>query len=68
MISEKFDLAANAFVTWYGVIQSISIEWKNVIRDANFSIESYGQEAMINYRHGIFLVITFMELPKLKLA
>ena len=68
MISERFDLSANAFLTLYGVIQSIPIEWKNVIRNANFSVESYSQEAMINYRHGISLVITFTELPKLKLA
>ena len=68
VISDKSDLSANAFLTWYGVIQSIPTERKNIIRDANFSIVSYSQEAMINYRHGIFLVITFMELPKLKLA
>ena len=36
VISEKFDLSANAFLTWYGVIQSIPTKWKNVIRNANF--------------------------------
>ena len=69
VISEKFDLSANAFLTWYGVIESIPMEWKNVIRNANFSIvKSYSQEAMITYRHGIFIGDNFMELPKLKLA
>ena len=29
--SEKYDLSASAFLTWYGVIQSIPIEWKNII-------------------------------------
>ena len=66
VISEKFDLSANAFLTWYGVIQSIPTEWKNIIRDANFSIESYSQEAMINYRHGIFIGDTFYGITKVK--
>ena len=68
VISEKFDLSANAFLTWYGVIQSIPTEWKNLIRNTNFSVEYYSQEVMINYRQGILLVVTFTELPKLKLA
>ena len=28
VISEKFDLSANAFLTWFGVIQCIPTEWK----------------------------------------
>ena len=44
VISEQFNLSANAFLTWYGVIQSIPTEWKNVIRNANFSMESYSQK------------------------
>ena len=66
MISEKFDLSANAFLTWYGVIQSIPTEWKNVIRNTNFSIESYSQKAMINYRHGIFIGDNFCGITKVK--
>ena len=66
MISEKFDLSANAFLTWYGVIQSIPTEWKNIIRDANFSIASYSQEAMINYRHGIFIGDNVYGITKVK--
>ena len=64
--SEKFDLSANAFLTWYGVIQSIPTEWKNIIRDANFSVESYSQEAMINYRHGIFIGDNFYGITNVK--
>ena len=66
MISEKFDLSANAFLIWYGVIQSIPTKWKNVIRNANFSIESYSQDAMINYRHGIFIGDNFYGITKVK--
>ena len=55
VISDKFDLSANVFLTWYGVIQNIRTEWKNVIKNANFSMESYSKEAMINNRHGIFI-------------
>ena len=66
VISEKFDLSANAFLTWYGVIQSIPTECKNVIRNANFSIESYSQEAMINCRHGIFIGDNFYGITKVK--
>ena len=29
--SEKYDLSANAFLIWYGVIESIPTEWKNII-------------------------------------
>ena len=64
MISEKFNLSA--FLTWYGVVQSIHTEWKNVFRNANFSIETYSQEAMINYRHGIFIGDTFYGITKVK--
>ena len=46
VISEKSDLSANAFLTLYGVIQSIPTEWKSVSRNANFPIEPYSQEAM----------------------
>ena len=66
MISEKFDLSANEFLTWCGVIQSISTEWKNIFRNANFSIESYSQEAMINYRHGIFIGNNFYGITRVK--
>ena len=66
MISEKFDLSANAFLTWYGVIQSFPTEWRNIIGDANFSIESYSQEAMINYIHGIFIGDNFNGITKVK--
>ena len=55
VISKKFDLSANAFLTWYGDIQSIPTERKDLIRNTNFSVESYSQEAMINYRHGNFI-------------
>ena len=49
-----------------GVIQSIPTEWKNIIRDANFSIESYSQEAMINYRQDIFIGDNFHGITKVK--
>ena len=35
-------------------------------RDANFSIESYRQEEMINYRHGIFIGDNFYGITKVK--
>ena len=66
MISEKFDLSASVFLTWYGVIQSIPIKWKNIIRNGNFSTEPYSQEAMINYRHGIFIGANFYGITKVK--
>ena len=66
VISEKSDLSANAFLIWYGVIQSIPIEWKNVIRNANFSIESYSQLALINYRQGTFIGDNFYGIAKVK--
>ena len=66
VIPEKSDLSANAFLTWYGVIQSIPTEWKNLIRNTNFSVESYSQEAMINYRHGIFIGGNFYGITKVK--
>ena len=39
---------------------------EKIIRDANFSIESYSQEAMINYRHGIFIGDNFYGITKVK--
>ena len=36
------------------------------MRNANFSMEFYGQEAMINYRHGIFIGDNFYESTKVK--
>ena len=68
VISEKFDLSANAFLTWYRVVQIIPTEWKNAVRNSNFSMEAYSQEAMMNYRHGIFIGDNFYEITKVKLA
>ena len=39
---------------------------KNVLRNSNFSMEAYSQEAMINYRHSIFIGDNFYGIAKLK--
>ena len=43
-----------------------SYRMENVIRKANFSMESYSQEAMINCRHGIFICDNFYGITKVK--
>ena len=65
-MSEKFDLSANTFLTWYGVVHSIPIDWKNVTRNSNLSMEAYSQDPMINYRHGTFISDNFYEIYKTK--
>ena len=52
-------------MVWSYSKHSYRIE-KYIIRDANFSTESYSQEAMINYRHGIFIGDNFYGITKVK--
>ena len=64
--SEKYNISAVNFLSWYGILSSIPREWKNIINNTRSVSESIDWEQFNSFKHGIFIDSTFFDILKVK--
>ena len=45
-LSQKFSLSAVDFLEWYGILNSIPTEWKNIVKENTFLPETLDKQVL----------------------
>ena len=65
-LSQKFNLSAVDFFEWYGILQSIPREFKNIVKENTFHPETLDNQALFKFHHGVFKRTRFYDTLKVK--
>ena len=63
---QKFNLPAVDFLEWYGILHSISREWKNSVKENTFLPETLDKQVLFRFHHGVFKGTCSYDIFKVK--